>query len=112
MILGEDWIAELDANADALGMTQTMLCWGGKAPEDLDENRLFHQQLVDDLAGEARKREWPGAEFCFYMRREGYVSIYIAPSRGGVLSISGLTQHREAQKASAQRMPTQQLMLV
>lgn len=98
MILGQNWIEQLDANATALGLTDTAICLGGKAPEDLEANREFHKKLVADLVEEVRRRGWPGAEFCFYMRREGYVSIYAAPSSGGVLTLAGLSDHREAQK--------------
>lgn len=112
MILGEDWIQQLDENADELGLTDTMVCLGGKPPEDLSENRAFHLRLIDDLAAEAKLRAWPGAEFCFYMRREGFVSIYIAPSKGGELTLSGLAEHREAQKSASVQPPERHLTLV
>lgn len=98
MILGQNWIEQLDANATALGLTDTLICVGGKAPEDLEANREFHKKLVADLVEEVGRRRWPGAEFCFYMRREGFVSIYAAPSTSGVLTLADLSDHREAQK--------------
>ncbi len=112
MILGEDWIQQLDENADELGMTETMICHGGKPPEDLAENRAFHLRLIDELSTEAKRRAWPGAQYCFYMRRDGFVAIYIAPSKGGELTLSGLADHREAQKSASVQPPERQLTLV
>ena len=105
MILGEDWIHQLEEHADELGLTDTMVCLGGKPPAEFSENRAFHVRLIDDLSAEAKRREWPGAEFCFYMRRDGFVSIYIAPVKGGELTLSGLAEHREAQKTATSKPP-------
>lgn len=107
MILGENWTDQLNANAETLGMTTTMLADGGKAPEELDANRAFHKDLVERMASAIKVLGWPGAQFCFYQRREGYVYVYAAPHANGELTLNGLSYHREAQKRATEALPAQ-----
>lgn len=98
MILGENWLHQLDENADELGLSDAMFCMGDKAPVEHEANRAFHVELIELLAKEAARRKWPGVQFCLYLRRDGYVSIYVAPASSGSLTLAGLSEHREAQK--------------
>lgn len=107
MILGENWTEQLNANADALGISSTMLADGGKAPEEFEANRAFHKELVERMASSAKVLGWPGAQFCFYQRRDGYVYVNAAPHASGELTLNGLSFHREAQKRATEALPVQ-----
>jgi hypothetical protein len=98
MILFEKWIEQLEENADELGLSDTMFCMGGMAPTEHEANRAYHLELVEQLGAEAVRRKWPGVQFCLYLRRDGFVSIYVAPAQSGSLTLTGLAEHREAQK--------------
>lgn len=68
------------------------------APEDLEANRLAHQQVMDDLAAEAGRLGWPGVDFDHYARANGAVLIQVVPGDSAP-TLEGLRVFRERQKA-------------
>ena len=100
-----DWISSLKVRSQRLGLSSTLICQGGKAPETLPENRAFHHALLEDLTAAAKAEGWPGAAFDFYRRREGWVSIQIVPAEGGELTLAGLHAFRDDQKRAVSIAP-------
>lgn len=70
---------------------------GDRAPEDASRNTEFHEGMIARLVDAARDHEWAGAEFSFYQRREGLVSIGIKPGEG-VPTIDDLRRFQEEQR--------------
>ncbi|MBV2183769.1 MAG: hypothetical protein KUL88_04405 [Rhizobium sp.] len=74
-----------------------LIAIGGRAPVDIEANRAFHQDLIDDLARTADEFGWPGAVFTAYRRAENYVSIEVQPGAAR-LSLEGLAEFRKIQR--------------
>jgi hypothetical protein len=69
---------------------------GGLAPVDPAANTAFHQLLLDELAAEVGRQDWPGVCFTHYSRSRGFVSIAITAG-DGALSLAALREFRERQ---------------
>ncbi len=74
-----------------------LIAIGGRAPVEIEANRAFHRELIDDLSREAAACGWPGAVFSAYRRADNYVSIEVQPGNG-TLSLEALAEFRNIQR--------------
>ncbi|KAA3526105.1 hypothetical protein GOZ96_22740 [Agrobacterium vitis] len=74
-----------------------LIAYGGKAPLDIAENRVFHQSLLDDLSREVVRQGWAGADFSHYGRADNRVAIEIVPGTEA-LTLERLAAFREEQR--------------
>lgn len=74
-----------------------LIAIGGRAPLELEANRAFHQELIDDLNRAAADYAWSGVRFSQYGRAENYVSIEVEPGEGR-LTLEGLAEFRKLQR--------------